>query len=148
MVFELLDLVDELVLSILEEIDSAQDLRSLARTCSPLQALSEPLLYRDIALHSRRDALTLASSIVSRPSRLQAIRKIDVRYRYVTRDCRLDVLVDIIWKARNLQELTVESPFCNHVQSYARYGWLENMNALLRPICDFSIPRLTTRMLN
>jgi hypothetical protein len=44
--FPLLALADELILSIIEQIDSREDLNSLATTCSRLQDLTEPYIWR------------------------------------------------------------------------------------------------------
>lgn len=145
MAFLILELADELILSIFEHIDDRNTLRSLALTCSRLQGLAEPYVYRDIFLRSRTDAFALGASIVSRPERLRAVRRIEARLKYGMDECRLDILVNIVRQALNLQELTLESPFCNNVQGRAQQGWDESLHSLLRPVCDFAIPRLTTR---
>lgn len=145
MTCRLLDLVDELILSIIAEINSLHALRSLARTCSRLQVLAEPAIYHHIFLRTPEDASSLATSIVSRPDRLHAIRSIEARQQYNREECRLDTLTNIVHRAANLQNFTLESPYCNRVQPSARYGWAAKMAASLRPVFDFSLSRLTTR---
>lgn len=146
MAYSILELVDELIFLVIEQVDDLQALRNLARTCSRLQTLAEPAVYRDVFLKSRDKTLTLTRSIVSRPERLDAIHRVEARPRYATRDYAVDELVNIIRRAKNLQDLVLESPYCNRIQQDARFGWIESMALLLRPICDFSIPRLTSGM--
>lgn len=146
MTTSMLELVDELLIAIIDHINDLAALHSLARTCHRLNGLAEPAIYRDILLRGRNHTSALATSLVSRPERLQAIRSIEARPQYNHQECRLYVLESIIRRAPKLQQLTVESPFCNHVQyREATYGWEESMRALLRPICHFSIARLTSR---
>lgn len=144
MVSSILELVDELAVLIIEQIDDTQALRNLARTCSRLQTLAEPAIYHSILLKSRQNTLSLTRSIVNRPQRLDAVRRVEARPRYATRDFAVDELVNLIHRAQNLQHLVLESPFCNRIQQEARHGWAESMAALLRPICGFTIPRLTS----
>lgn len=146
MIGGILELVDELILRIIEEIDDLDALRSLARTCSRLQMLVEPAIYRNIFVRTGNDALALANSLVNRQDRLQAIRSIESRQKYEPDECRLDVLLEIVQNARNVRQLTIESPYCNHIALNDRHGWAQSMNALLRPIVDFSLPRLTVGM--
>lgn len=141
----MLELVDELLIAIIDHVDDLAALRNLARTCHRLNALTEPAIYRDIFLRGRNDTSALAASLVNRPERLQAIRSIEARPQYNHQECRLDVLENIVRRAPKLQHLIAESPFCNHVQYRGvKYGWAESMRALLRPVCDFSTPRLTS----
>lgn len=123
MTLVLLELADELLLSILEQVEHQDDLRSLARTCSRIQDLVDPLLYRSIFYTSRPQLLALGARIHARPQRIAAIRSLESRVRYGTDAFQIgDEMVNLVRDARNLQELIVESPYCNHTRMNAHDG--------------------------
>jgi len=108
----LLALVDELQLGIIEHLESKDDLSNLAITCSSLQALAEPVLYRSILVRKGKQALLLYHAILIKPLRASFIRKLEIRYLYDYRKC-IDCLNQCLRLLCNLRELTIEAPCCN-----------------------------------
>jgi hypothetical protein len=113
----LLALVDELLLEIVDFVESKDDLCKLARVCSRLQGLTEPALYRSVLIHKGSTALRILSAILSRPVRVSFIRQLQVRYMYAHRH-GISVLNEILMRMRNLQELTIEAPCCNDTYAF------------------------------
>jgi hypothetical protein len=108
----LLALVDELQLGIIEHVESKDDLSNLAITCSRLQALAEPVLYRSILVRKGKQALLLYRAILIKPVRASFIRKLEIRYLYDYRK-RIDCLNQCLRLLCKLRELTIEAPCCN-----------------------------------
>ena len=112
----LLALVHELQLGIIEHLESRDDLSNLAITCSRLQTLAEPLLYRSILVRKGEQALLLYRAILIKPNRASFIRKLEIRYLY---DYRKGIvrLNECLRFSCNLRELTIEAPCCNDTQA-------------------------------
>ncbi|KAE8451443.1 hypothetical protein EG329_004072 [Mollisiaceae sp. DMI_Dod_QoI] len=116
--FHLLGLADELLLKIVEHVESKDDLSILALTCSKLQAFAEPFLYQSILIRRGTQALQLCYAIQRRPIRASSIHKLEIRYRYEDKE-GMGALNQGLRKLCRLQELTIESPCCN--DSHARF---------------------------
>jgi hypothetical protein len=112
----LLALVDELQLGIIEHVESKDDLSNLAITCSRLQAIAEPLLYRSILVRKGKKALLLYRAILIKPVRASFIRKLEIRYVYGYRK-GIDCLNQCLRLLCELRELTIEAPCCNDTHS-------------------------------
>jgi len=108
----LLDLAEELVLNILEQIDSQLALCNLARTCSRLQELTEPYIYSTVLIRTGSNAESLLESLLARPKRLSSILDLAIRYRHDSEQ-GIEVLCPVISKLRKLRRLHVEAPCCN-----------------------------------
>jgi hypothetical protein len=109
----LLALADELVLGIIEHVESKDDVSNLALACLRLQALAEPSLYRSILIRKGKQALGLfASILIRKPVRASWIRKLEIRYLYKHRE-GVEILNQGLKQMCNLQELTIEAPCCN-----------------------------------
>jgi hypothetical protein len=111
--YPLLSLADELLLNILEHIGSKSDLRSLACTCSRLQALVEPFIWQSILILSGNHAMQAANSIQKREERALAIRSLQIRYPQHAAQ-GIEVLNLEMRKMIQLRELTVESSCPNN----------------------------------
>lgn len=135
MTFPLLQLANELVAAIIGQIDDIHTLRSLARTCHCLQYLAEAILYRSIFHRTGTQAALLSHAVASRPERAEVIHVIDSRCEYSRRGGLLS-LVSVIATAKNLRELTIESPFCNHAYGNTTdiWNWQRLMSQLLAPV--------------
>ena len=147
----LLDLPNELLTSIIEHIEDGSALHSLALTCSFLHHLTEPFFYRWIFLRTGRQAIGLSEAFKYCPERAEAIQKIDLRCHW-RQERGISSLVSVIIKAKNLRELTIESPYCHHPYGDNIGEWQRAMYELLRPLYEFNtlegsiinqLPRLT-----
>ena len=147
-------LASELITNIVEQIDDQRTLLSLARTCSRLQYHVEPKLYRSIFQRTGDEAMYLASAVAARKDRGAAIHVIDSRCKWQRRS-GLVFLVPVIAQAKNLQQLTIESPYCNRSSLKDSGDWKDTMYRLIRPIYDIDptngfetnpLPKLTRCM--
>jgi hypothetical protein len=111
--YPLLSLADELLLNILEQIDSKKDLCSLACTCFRLQGLVEPFIWRSLLILSGGHATQIASSVQKREERTLAIRSLQIRYPQHAAQ-GIENLNPEMKKMLQLRELTVESSCPNN----------------------------------
>ena len=137
MVFRLLELPEEFQLSILENIDERCTLCNLARTSRHLQSLAEPLIYRKILVRSQRDITAFESRTETRAERFKYFQIIDARLQENT-----GALVGLL-SAPNVQDVTIESPYCNRLEDRKDYLWMRNKKSMVRALNDSSMPRLT-----
>ena len=151
MTFPLLELANELIDMIVSHIDDIDTLRSFALTCSRLQYLTELELYRSVFQRTGKQAINLLAAITSREERAQAIHVIDSRCKSQHRD-GLVSMAPVIGKAKNLKQLTIESPYCNGCNGRDDGDWNSTMYELLLPVYDIwstnTLPRLTKCMLH
>jgi len=117
-----LSLADELLLSVIEHVGRKEDLAALARTCSHLQALAEPFLYRSILIRKGLNAMILSLAIQRRPARALEIHKLQIRYLYIYKE-GIEVLNAGLQNMTRLQELTIEAPCCNDSIAHTD-GWI------------------------
>jgi F-box-like len=108
----LLALADELLIGIVEHVESKHDLCNLALTCSRLQVLAEPALYRSILVRKGTSAIGLFDAILGRPIRATFISELQIRYQH-THTQGIRILNHGLRTMRNLQCLTIETPCCN-----------------------------------
>jgi hypothetical protein len=118
----LLALVDELLMGVVDFVESKHDLCSLARVCTKLQGLTEPALYRNILIHKGVTAIQISSAIVNRPVRASFIRQLEVRYMYGHRG-GIGILNEGLRQMCNLQQLTIEAPCCNDTLAFIDEGF-------------------------
>ena len=109
----LLSLVDELLLNIIDHIDTQQALRHLAATCARLRGLVEPYIWRKLLVLKGSHAREVAAALDSRPVRVEYIRDLSVRYKDVYRD-GIEDLNHYIGLMSKLRHLTIESPCPNN----------------------------------
>jgi len=110
--FHLLALVDELLIGIIQHVQSKDDLCSLVLACSRLQGLAEPALYQFILIRKGTEAVRLSESIVRRPIRASFVRTLHIRYKHLNR-AGIEVLNQSLRTMYNLQEFLIEAPCCN-----------------------------------
>ncbi|KAH7354837.1 hypothetical protein BKA65DRAFT_497119 [Rhexocercosporidium sp. MPI-PUGE-AT-0058] len=108
----LLGLADELLIQIVQHIDSSQDLCSLAVTCSQLQVFAEPALYSSILIQNGSRALKFFTSIVRMQARASFVRKLHIQYRSEDEE-GVEILNLALLHLRKLKELLIEAPCCN-----------------------------------
>jgi hypothetical protein len=111
--FSLFSLVDELLLNILEHVDSRASLQNLACTCSRLQALVEPFIYRSLLILSGEHATQIVKCIRSREDRAWGIRTLQIRYPEVLA-AGIEALNLPMKKMVQLRKLTIESSCPNN----------------------------------
>jgi hypothetical protein len=121
--------------AIIDQIEDHDTLRSLARTSSQLQRLTEPLLYESIFLRTGKQAARLLEGTTSRPERALSIHSLEARCTTKwARLQRLYALASIIKKSRSLEHLTVESPYCNDRYSQDDEEWDDVLLKIMEPM--------------
>ncbi|KAK4555110.1 hypothetical protein LTR86_007876 [Recurvomyces mirabilis] len=138
----LLDLPDELLVCISEQLaDSKEALRELILACRHFRAIVEPILYREIFFRKPNVLARLLAAFKAAPNRLNSIHKLDARCKFQesgrTSARRLEPLGTILNTACNINDLTVESPYCNNRDWQAATslnGWDATMHSWLWPI--------------
>lgn len=108
----LLALADELLLKVIEHIESKDDLSNLSRVCSRLQAFAEPFLYQSILVRKGEHAIQLCYALHRRTARASSVRKLQVAYMHMHR-VGIEVLNQALRTMCSLQEINIESPCCN-----------------------------------
>jgi len=115
--FPLLSLIDELLISIIQHVESKDDLCSLVLACSRLQGLAEPALYRFILIRKGTYAIRFSGCIARRPVRASFIRALHIRYRHLDRH-GIEALNSCLRIMYNLRELMIEAPCCNDTHGF------------------------------
>lgn len=109
----LLALVDELLLSIIDQLDSREALCSLAACCRRLQGLTEPYIWRSLLVTNGDRARSIATALDHRETRSSYIQELSIRYP----DCDRDGIQDLnhfMVLMDKLRHLTIESPCPNN----------------------------------
>jgi hypothetical protein len=109
----LLALADELILSIIEQIDSREDLNSLATTCSRLQDLTEPYIWQSLLVLTGEHASALTQAFESRPGRMSSVQEMAICYNEDNED-GIEYLSPCIPHMRKLRQLRIETPCPNN----------------------------------
>ena len=156
---KLLSLPDELILAVIEQIDSVVALASLAATNSRLQELVEPYSLRSRFVRTGVQARKLAGILQSRPKRMLHVQDLSIRYVWENEE-GIEELDGIMRKLTNLRHLTIESPCLNNDpwrndpllpwNSHCRidYTDLIKYSAYPSPDGTFMIPHLQSRTLH
>jgi len=105
----LLSLVDELLLNIIDHVDSHQALCNLAATCTRFQGIAEPYVWRSLLVLNGSQARNIALALDSRDLRIEYIRELSVRYKDEHR-AGIEELNHFIPLMQRLGHLTIESP--------------------------------------
>jgi hypothetical protein len=109
----ILVLVDELLLAIIDQIDSKQTLVNLASTCSRFQGLVEPYIWRTLLVTRGSYAQRLAAALDSREIRPSYVHDLSIRYPDTARE-GIEELNHFIGQMDKLRHLTIESPCPNN----------------------------------
>ncbi|KAF1976777.1 hypothetical protein BU23DRAFT_551233 [Bimuria novae-zelandiae CBS 107.79] len=111
----LLALVDELLLSIIDQIDSRDALCQLAAACRRFQGLTEPYIWRSLLVISGHHARSIAAALDLREERSEYVQELSIRYPDGGRD-GIQELNHFIVLMKKLKHLTIESPCPNNVE--------------------------------
>lgn len=109
----LLRLVDELLLNILDFVPALRELRSLAATCTRLQGLAEPYVWRSLLVLSGTHARNIAAALDQRDQRADFIQELSIRYKDANKE-GIEELNHWIAIMPKLRHLTLESPCPNN----------------------------------
>lgn len=109
----LLSFVDELLLNIVDQIDSRDALCSLAATCTRFQALVEPYIWRKLLVLKGAHARSIATALNSEDVRVNYIQDLSIRYKDDYRE-GIEDLNHFISLMGKLRHLTIESPCPNN----------------------------------
>lgn len=111
--FQLFSLADELILSIIEQIDSHHALCSLAATCSRLQSLTEPFIWRSLLVLTGSHVGKLVQAFDQRPERLSSIQELAIQYDQKDEE-GIEKINPCLRQMVKLRHLTIESPCPNN----------------------------------
>ena len=109
----LLALPEELLLCTIEHIAEHDSLINLASTCSYLQRLTEPFIWRSILVLRGLHADYIARAIVARPERASFVQELAVRYNESSGE-GIEFLNPCIYHMSRLRHLMIESPCPNN----------------------------------
>lgn len=109
----LLCFVDELLLNVLDQIESRKDLCNLAATCARLQGLAEPYVWRSLLVLSGSHAHNIAAALDRRDARVDFIHELSIRYKD-TEKYGIEELNHWLTLMSKLRHLTLESPCPNN----------------------------------
>ncbi|KAL5113649.1 hypothetical protein ACEQ8H_008464 [Pleosporales sp. CAS-2024a] len=109
----LLMLVDELLLNIIDCVDSCETLCNLASTCMRFQKLVEPYIWRHLVVLTGSHARRVAQALDSRDERLDYVRSLSIRYKDENKQ-GIEELNHHIALMSRLKHFTLESPCPNN----------------------------------
>lgn len=109
----LLALVDELLLSIIDHIDTRDALCKLAASCRRFQGLAEPYIWRSLLVTNGDSARNIAAALDIREARSSYIQELSIRYPDYSKD-GIQELNHFIVLMNKLRHLTIESPCPNN----------------------------------
>jgi hypothetical protein len=106
-------LVDELLLNIIDHVDSKETLCNLAVTCKRFQGLAEPYIWRSLLVFDGAHAQNITTVLDGHDNRIDAIRELSIRYRNEYKE-GIENLNYYLGLMSNLRHLTLESPCPNN----------------------------------
>ncbi|KAF2787372.1 hypothetical protein K505DRAFT_213728, partial [Melanomma pulvis-pyrius CBS 109.77] len=109
----LLSLADELLLCIIDQVDSREALCSLAATCSRFQNLVEPYCWRSLLVRKGGHASRIALSLNNRVERIAFIQELAICYNNAY-EHGIENLGGFMPHMDKLRHLTIESPCPNN----------------------------------
>ncbi|WPH01706.1 Hypothetical protein R9X50_00455800 [Acrodontium crateriforme] len=134
---KLSDLASEVLDSIVAQIDDVKSLRSLAQTSRRLQHITEPYIYRHAFVRTGHECYNLLRAFNGRSERALMLRSIDARFQSA-KDDSMGNLTHVVQAALRLNDLTIESPYCNRGRWRRADGWKTTMESLLSPLWEAS----------
>ena len=138
MQFDLLKLPIELVIYVVEFVDSRKALARLACTSKQMQEIAEPLLYQNILLKGPGGLKALETAIEHRPKRALAVQELEVP-SHVSMELSMAKLERLLMKLKGLRHMMFESPFVNAINFESEHVWTGMTNMLFRPFCQAAI---------
>ena len=106
-------LPDELLLLIIEQVDSQDALACLSATCSKLRDMVEPYSLKSRFVRAGTQARRLAEILHSRPKRMLYIQDLSIRYVWEDEE-GIEALDGVMKELTHLRDLTIESPCLNN----------------------------------
>jgi len=142
----LLSLVDELLLSIIDQIDTRRTLCNLAATCMRLDSLIEPYIWRSLLVLQGDHARQIATALDSRHERIEYVQELSIRYRDEHRD-GIEELNHFIASMTKLRHLTLETPCPNNSEwrqgmyfdGWSRIDYTNLLSAAVYPRLDMPL---------
>ena len=119
---QLLDLPDEILLSVLSYVPERPDVIKILLTNRHLNRLAEPFLYNTVQVTHGAQAKIIAANIRSRQVIATWIRSLLVSTKFGDDD-GLERLPQCLSKMCNLKELRLETPDCNQKPAEDRVSW-------------------------
>jgi hypothetical protein len=116
----LLSFVDELLLNIIDHIDSHKALCCLAATCMRFQGLVEPYIWRKLLVLKGTHAQDIARAFDAREIRMEYVQDLSIRYQNECRD-GIEQLNHSFAFMSKLRHLTIETPCPNNSE------WMSNI---------------------
>jgi hypothetical protein len=110
--FPLLTLADELILAVIEQIDSHEALVNLAATSRRLQDLVEPRIWRSLVVKSGSDAWRFSDACRRIPERMALVHELSIRYMQ-QEEQGIDRMNPLISQLPKLRSFRVETPCPN-----------------------------------
>lgn len=122
MQFPLLDLPNELIIRILELVESLATLSHVACTCRRIQELVEPILYRELLVKDATHANVLQASFKGRAQRALAVQVLEVPAN-PTLVWHREMVGALLRKVLGVKELMIESPLVNSFNFEPEEWW-------------------------
>jgi hypothetical protein len=151
----LLSLVDELLLNIIDHIDSRIALCNLASTCMRFQGLVEPYIWRDLLILTGSHARRITEAFDSRDERVDYVQNISIRYKDEYKE-GIEELNHHIALMSRLRHLMLESPCPNNSEwrsglffdGYSRIDYTNLLASAVYPRSGLepALPMLQSRM--
>lgn len=110
--FPLLTLADELILAVIEQIDSHESLVNLAATSSQLRDLVEPKIWRSLVVKSGSDAWRFSDACRRIPERMSLVHDLSIRYRQ-HEEHGIELMNPLVSQLTKLRSFRVETPCPN-----------------------------------
>jgi hypothetical protein len=106
-------LADELLLNIIDFVDSHEALCSLAATSRRLQGLTEPYIWRSLLVLMGAHAQHVSTALDGQDARIDAVQELSIRYKNEYRE-GIESLNYYLGQMSKLRHLTLESPCPNN----------------------------------
>ena len=106
-------LADELLLNIIDYLDSHAALCNLAATCRRFQGLTEPYIWRSLLVLNGTHAQNITAALDGQDNRIEAIQELSIRYKNEYRE-GIESLNYYLGQMGRLRHLTLESPCPNN----------------------------------
>jgi hypothetical protein len=110
---QLLSLADELILAIIEQIDTEETLLNLAATSPRFLALTEPFIWRQLLVLRGSEARKLCTALRTRPQRASLIQDLAIQY-VEEHEAGIKNLNEFVKRMSKLRNLHIESPCPNN----------------------------------
>jgi hypothetical protein len=109
----LLRLVDELLLNVIDHIDTHDALINLAATCTRFQGLVEPYIWRKLLVLKGAHARRVVEALDSQDERADYVQDLSIRYQDDHRE-GIEELNHYVGLMNKLRHLHIESPCPNN----------------------------------